>query len=115
MCLGILSLEAARFLKSLSVAGYKHIYFGLSRLREESDECLMPSAGFVHSDQERFITNEDSAGLQIKGIENLVRLEGALPIRTAKMRNFYPDLIKSSLRMRPDRIVSEKSEGDRRL
>ena len=54
---------------------------------------------------ERVITIEDSAELQIEGIENLVRMEtrnanasgsGAVTIR---------DLIKSSLRMRPERII----------
>ena len=59
---------------------------------------------FIPSD-ERVITIEDSAELQIKGVENLVRMEtrnsnvegaGSITIR---------DLIKSSLRMRPDRII----------
>ena len=54
---------------------------------------------------ERVITIEDSAELQIKGIPNLVRLE----VRNANVegRNGISirDLIKASLRMRPDRIV----------
>ncbi len=64
---------------------------------------------------ERVITIEDSAELQIKGIENLVSLEtrnantagaGAITIR---------DLIKSSLRMRPERIVVGEVRGGEAL
>ena len=64
---------------------------------------------------ERIITIEDSAELQIKGIDNLVSLEtrnantsgaGAITIR---------DLIKSSLRMRPERIVVGEVRGGEAL
>ncbi|MBR1876755.1 MAG: CpaF family protein, partial [Lachnospiraceae bacterium] len=59
---------------------------------------------FIPSD-ERVITIEDSAELQIKGVDNLVRME----TRNANVEGASPitirDLIKSSLRMRPDRII----------
>lgn len=64
---------------------------------------------------ERVITIEDSAELQIVGIDNLVRMEtrnantagvGAITIR---------DLIKSSLRMRPERIVVGEVRGGEAL
>lgn len=64
---------------------------------------------------ERIITIEDSAELQITGIDNLVRMEtrnsnssgaGAITIR---------DLIKSSLRMRPERIVVGEVRGGEAL
>ncbi len=64
---------------------------------------------------ERVITIEDSAELQIMGVKNLVRLEtrnanasgsGAVTIR---------DLIKSSLRMRPERIVVGEVRGGEAL
>ncbi|OUQ77272.1 CpaF family protein [Flavonifractor sp. An100] len=67
-------------------------------------------SNFIPRD-ERIITIEDSAELQIKNIDNLVRLEtrnagpdgsGAITIR---------DLIKSALRMRPDRIVVGEVRG----
>lgn len=60
---------------------------------------------------ERVITIEDSAELQIEGIDNLVRMEtrnanasgsGAVTIR---------ELIKSSLRMRPERIIVGEVRG----
>jgi pilus assembly protein CpaF len=64
---------------------------------------------------ERVITIEDSAELQIVGVDNLVSLEtrnanasgaGAITIR---------DLIKSSLRMRPERIVVGEVRGGEAL
>lgn len=64
---------------------------------------------------ERVITIEDSAELQITGIDNLVSMEtrnanasgaGAITIR---------DLIKSSLRMRPERIVVGEVRGGEAL
>lgn len=67
-------------------------------------------SNFIPRD-ERIITIEDSAELQIKNIDNLVQLEtrnagpdgsGAITIK---------DLIKSALRMRPDRIVVGEVRG----
>lgn len=67
-------------------------------------------SNFIPAD-ERVITIEDSAELQIAGVENLVSLEtrnantagvGAVTIR---------ELIKSALRMRPDRIVVGEVRG----
>lgn len=64
---------------------------------------------------ERVITIEDSAELQIVGIDNLVRLE----TRNANMENkgaiTIRDLIKSSLRMRPERIVVGEVRGGEAL
>ena len=71
-------------------------------------------SNFIPKD-ERIITIEDSAELQIKNIENLVRLEtrnagadgnGSITIR---------DLIKSALRMRPERIVVGEVRGPEAL
>lgn len=54
---------------------------------------------------ERIITVEDSAELQIQGIKNLVRLEARNANVEGKNQITIRDLIKSALRMRPDRIV----------
>ncbi len=71
-------------------------------------------SNFIPKD-ERVITIEDSAELQIVGVENLVSMEtrnanasgsGAITIR---------DLIKSSLRMRPERIVVGEVRGGEAL
>jgi len=71
-------------------------------------------SNFIPKD-ERIITIEDSAELQIRNIDNLVRLEtrnagpdgtGAIPMKA---------LIKSALRMRPDRIVVGEVRGEEAL
>lgn len=71
-------------------------------------------SNFIPRD-ERIITIEDSAELQIRSVDNLVRMEtrnanmegrGAITIR---------DLIKSSLRMRPERIVVGEVRGPEAL
>src|SRR5699024_7607490 len=58
-------------------------------------------SNFIPKD-ERVITIEDSAELQIKGIENLVRLETRNANMEGKGEITIRDLIRSSLRMRPD-------------
>lgn len=60
---------------------------------------------------ERVITIEDSAELQIKGIENLVRLETRNANTSGVGEISIRDLIKSSLRMRPERIVVGEVRG----
>ena len=54
---------------------------------------------------ERIITIEDSAELQIRNIPNLVRLEVRNANSEGSNEITIRDLIKTSLRMRPDRII----------
>jgi pilus assembly protein CpaF len=61
---------------------------------------------------ERIITIEDSAELQICGRDNLVRLEARNANTEGKGKITIRDLIKASLRMRPDRIVIGEVRGD---
>lgn len=60
---------------------------------------------------ERVITIEDSAELQIVGVENLVSLETRNANATGAGQITIRDLIKSSLRMRPERIVVGEVRG----
>lgn len=60
---------------------------------------------------ERIITIEDSAELQIHGIQNLVRLETRNANTSGSGEITIRDLIKSSLRMRPERIVVGEVRG----
>lgn len=55
--------------------------------------------------EERVITIEDSAELQIQNIANLVRLEARNRNVEGKNEVTHRDLVKSALRMRPDRII----------
>ena len=61
--------------------------------------------------EERIITIEDSAELQLTGVDNLVRLE----TRNANVEGCKEisirDLIRSSLRMRPDRVIVGEVRG----
>lgn len=100
--LGSITEEAAHFLKKLVIAGYNIFISGGTGSGKTT--FLNALSGFVPK-TERIITIEDSAELQIQGVENLVRME----TRNAQMEECQPisirDLIKASLRMRPDRII----------
>ena len=60
---------------------------------------------------ERVITIEDSAELQIEGIDNLVSLETRNANASGAGQITIRDLIKSSLRMRPERIIVGECRG----
>ncbi len=94
--------EAADFLKKIVISGYNIFVSGGTGSGKTT--FLNALSEFIPRD-ERVITIEDSAELQIKGIDNLVRLE----TRNANVEGLKEisirDLIKSSLRMRPDRII----------
>lgn len=64
---------------------------------------------------ERVITIEDSAELQITGVENLVSLETRNANSSGVGQITIRDLIKSSLRMRPERIVVGEVRGGEAL
>lgn len=97
-----ISSEAAEFLKNLVVAGYNIFVSGGTGSGKTT--FLNALSKFIPKD-ERIITIEDSAELQLKGLPNLVSLE----VRNSNVegRNSISvrDLIKTSLRMRPDRII----------
>lgn len=108
LALGSVTREAADFLKSLVTAGYNIFISGGTGSGKTTFLNVM--SGFIPQG-ERIITIEDSAELQIRGIENLVRLE----TRNANIEGCKPvtirDLIKASLRMRPDRIIVGEVRG----
>ncbi|MBQ8327821.1 MAG: CpaF family protein [Lachnospiraceae bacterium] len=100
--------EASEFLKKLVIAGYNIFISGGTGSGKTT--FLNALSDFVPRD-ERIITIEDSAELQIQGIDNLVRLE----TRNANVEGCQEitirDLIKTSLRMRPDRIIVGEVRG----
>ena len=61
--------------------------------------------------EERVITIEDSAELQISNIINLVKLEARNATADGENQVTIRDLIKSALRMRPDRIIVGEVRG----
>ena len=71
-------------------------------------------AEFIPSD-ERLITIEDNAELRILGVDNLVRLEAKRSNNGSSAQVTIRDLIKSALRMRPDRIIVGECRGGEAL
>ena len=71
-------------------------------------------SNFIPGD-ERIITIEDSAELQIRNIQNLVSLETRNANTSGKGEITIRDLIKSALRMRPERIVVGEVRGSEAL
>lgn len=109
---GSITQEVAHVLELLVKAKYNIFISGGTGSGKTT--FLNAVSHFIPHD-ERVITIEDSAELQIEGIDNLVRMEtrnanasgsGAIAIR---------DLIKASLRMRPERIIVGEVRGEEAL
>lgn len=97
-----LSTEVANYLKQLVKAGYNILISGGTGSGKTT--FLNVLSNFIPS-TERIITIEDSAELQIRNISNLVRLEVRNANSEGSNEITIRDLIKTSLRMRPDRII----------
>lgn len=104
-----LTEEAAGFIERLVRSKYNIFVSGGTGAGKTT--FLNAMSDYIPKD-ERIITIEDNAELQIQGVANLVRLEarganlegeGAVTIR---------DLIRSALRMRPDRIIVGEVRGE---
>lgn len=106
--LGSVSQEICTFLEKLVIAGYNIFISGGTGSGKTT--FLNALSSFIPR-TERIITIEDSAELQIQGNDNLVRLE----TRNANVEDCKPvtirDLIRASLRMRPDRIIVGEVRG----
>ena len=107
---GSVTPEIARFLRKLVHSRYNIFISGGTGSGKTT--FLNALSNFIPS-EERIITIEDSAELQIKGVPNLVRLEtrNATASSDKDKEITIKDLIKSSLRMRPDRIVVGEVRG----
>ena len=97
-----LSRDAAQFLEKLVQAGYT-ILIGEARGQEKLP-FLNALSEYIPKD-ERVITIEDNAELQIQGIANLVRLECRQANIEKSQEITIGDLLKTCLRMRPSRII----------
>ena len=109
MELGAINEEAVTFLRKAVKAKYNILVSGGTGSGKTT--FLNALSGYIPSD-ERIITIEDSAELQIQGINNLIRME----TRNANMEGgksiSIRDLIKASLRMRPSRIIVGEVRGE---
>jgi pilus assembly protein CpaF len=105
---GSLSKHIAEVLRLLVVAKYNIFISGGTGSGKTT--FLNALSNFIPTD-ERIITIEDSAELQISSIENLVRLETRNAGADGRNAVTIRDLIKSALRMRPERIVVGEVRG----
>ena len=105
---GDISSDAASFLEFLVRCRYNIFVSGGTSSGKTT--FLNVLSDFIPPD-ERVIVIEDSAELQIRNHENLVRLEAKAENSHGKGGVSIRDLIRASLRMRPDRIVVGEVRG----
>ena len=106
--LDAISKEAADFLKKLVRAGYNIFISGGTN---SGKTTFLNALSAYIPDDERVITIEDSAELQLKHIKNIVRLEARPANIQGEKAVSIADLIKASLRMNPSRIVVGEVRG----
>ncbi|RGZ01888.1 CpaF family protein [Clostridium sp. AM58-1XD] len=109
---GSLTPEIAEVLQTLVKARYNIFISGGTGSGKTT--FLNALSNFIPK-SERVITIEDSAELQIVGIDNLVTLETRNANTSGEGQITIRDLIKSALRMRPDRIVVGEVRGGEAL
>ncbi|MBQ5430831.1 MAG: CpaF family protein [Lachnospiraceae bacterium] len=112
LSLGSLNQEMADFLKVLVQAGYNIFLSGGTGSGKTT--FLNALTEFIPSG-ERVITIEDSAELQVIGVDNLVRLEARDKTLEGKLEVSIRDLVRASLRMRPDRVIIGECRGGEAL
>lgn len=100
--IGSINQEALDFLKIMVEARYNIFISGGTGSGKTT--FLNALSNFIPGD-ERLITIEDSAELQIHNVANLVRLEARNANLEGKNEITIRDLVRSALRQRPDRII----------
>lgn len=108
IALGSITQECAEFLEKLVKARYSMVIGGGTGSGKTT--FLAAMSEYIPRD-ERLITIEDNAELRIRGIDNLVRLEAKMANMEGAVSVTIRDLIKSALRMRPDRIIVGEVRG----
>ncbi len=108
IALGSLPSECAEFLAALVRARYSMVIGGGTGSGKTT--FLGALSNYIPPD-ERLITIEDNAELKIQGIANLVRLEAKVANMEGAASITIRDLIKTALRMRPDRIIVGEVRG----
>lgn len=103
-----ITAEAAEFLRKAVRAGYSILIGGGTSSGKTT--FLNALSNYIPHD-ERLITIEDSAELQIQGIDNLVRLESKPANMEGNREINIRDLIRTALRMAPNRIIVGEIRG----
>ena len=107
-----ISREAAAFLQKAVERGLNIFISGGTGSGKTT--ILNAMSGYIPQ-EERVITIEDSAELQIRHVTNLVSLETRVENRDGSQEISMRDLIRASLRMRPDRIIVGEVRGGEAL
>ena len=103
-----ITASAAELLRKLVLSGYNIFISGGTGSGKTT--FLNALSQFI-PEENRVITIEDSAELQLQGLPNLVRLETRNANAEGCQVISIRDLIKASLRMRPDRIIVGEVRG----
>ena len=103
-----LTEEASRFLQSLVRSSYNIFISGGTN---RGKTTFLNALSQYIPKEERIITIEDSAELQIQSVENLVSLETRNANAEGEGAVSISDLIKASLRMSPNRIIVGEVRG----
>ncbi len=109
---GSVTREAAADLEKLVIAGYNIFISGGTG---SGKTTFLNALSQYIPQEERVITIEDSAELQLQGIPNLVRLETRNATAEGTRAIGIRDLIRTALRMRPDRIIIGEVRGGEAL
>lgn len=112
VAIGSLSEDAAAFLQEMVGAQYNMFISGGTGTGKTT--FLNALSQFIPAD-ERIVTIEDSAELQIRSIPNLVAMETRNANTEGKGEITIRDLIRASLRMRPSRIIVGEVRGGEAL
>ncbi|MCQ2499950.1 MAG: Flp pilus assembly complex ATPase component TadA [Lachnospiraceae bacterium] len=99
---GTITEEAAEYLRRLVRSGYSILVGGGTSTGKTT--FLNALSSYI-PEEERVITIEDNAELQIQGIANLVKLEARSANLDENKEISIRDLIRTALRMRPSRII----------
>jgi len=109
---GSISEEAAKALELMVKAKYNIFICGGTGSGKTT--FLNALSNFI-SEDERIVTIEDSAELQINNVKNIVKMETRNANTEGKGQITIRDLIRTSLRMRPDRIIVGEVRGGEAL
>lgn len=101
--------EVLELLRRLVISGYNVLISGSTGCGKTTFLNMMTS--FIPGDT-RVVTIEDSAELRIMGIRNLVRMETRSATTNGCNEISIRDLIRTALRMRPDRIIVGEVRGE---
>lgn len=100
--------EAADLLSKLVISGYSILVGGGT---SSGKTTFLNALSYYIPSHERIITIEDNAELQLQNTQNLVRLESRQKTLEGTLEVTMDDLIRTALRMRPDRIIVGEIRG----